>query len=262
MDLMICLSGEADQLAFLPEIASLGVGIELGSYGLVGIQSEAQWQSRFELHQALRAQFDGPISIHGPFLGMEFAHLDHLIVEVVQRRLDMTLDAAKKLNAYRVVLHSGYTVEMGMFDLQAQWLKNNVAFWQREIGRWAEAGIQIVIENDIESTPDLLVQLAKAVDHPALGLCFDIGHHHMFSDLAVLEWVRQMQPWLCHFHLHDNDRTGDKHWPLGQGTIDFESFYTILRTHVPQATLALEVQDKMDVKMNNLRQLVAIFDES
>ena len=52
---MICLSGDPEQLPFLPEIAELGAGIELGSYGIYGIQSEQHWESRFTLHQSLRA---------------------------------------------------------------------------------------------------------------------------------------------------------------------------------------------------------------
>jgi sugar phosphate isomerase/epimerase len=259
MNLMICLSGEADQLPFLPEIADLGEGIEIGSYGLVGIRSEQEWQSRLRSHQALRARFHGTIAIHGPFLRMVFAHLDHLIREAVRRRLDMTFDAAVQLEASRIVLHSGYTVEMDLFKLQDQWLTANVAFLQREILRWAEAGIQIVVENDIEKTPDLLIRLVDEVDSPFLGLCMDIGHQHMFSDLGALEWVRRMQHRLFHVHLHDNDRTGDNHWSIGRGTIDFEPFYAGLLRHVPQATIALEVQDKMEVKMGDLRRLAVAF---
>jgi len=259
MNLMICMSGEAEQLPFLPEIAELGAGIELGSYGLVGIQSEQHWQSRFTLHKAIRAQFEGTIAIHGPFLGMEFAHQDHLIRDAVHCRLDMTFDAAVTLKASRIVLHSGYTPEMDLFKLQDDWLKKNVEFWQREIHRWADAGILVVLENDIEKSPDLLVRLVNEVDNPFLGLCMDIGHQHMFSELDALEWVRRMDHRLFHVHLHDNDRTGDNHWPIGRGTIDFEAFYSALLRHVPQATIALEVQDTMEVKMGDLRKLVAHF---
>src|SRR5215212_7330234 len=109
---MICMSGESEQLPCLPEIAELGAGIELGSYGLVGIQSEQHWESRFTLHKALRAQFEGSLAMHGPFLGMEYAHLDHLIRHAVHRRLDMTFDVAVKLKASRIILHSSYTTEM------------------------------------------------------------------------------------------------------------------------------------------------------
>jgi Xylose isomerase-like TIM barrel len=154
-----------------------------------------------------------------------------------------------------LVLHSGYTPENDLFKLQEHWLKKNVEFWQREIQRWADAGIVIVLENDTDRLPDLMVQLVNEVDHPFLGLCMDIGHQHMFSELDALEWVRRMGTRLFHIHLHNNDRTGDHHWSIGRGTIDFEPFYAAIMQHVPQATISLEVEDKMEVKMADLRNL-------
>jgi hypothetical protein len=97
MNLMLCMRGEPEQLFFLPEIARLGVGIELGSYGTLGIQSERDWKHRFMLHMAIRNQFQGTIAVHGPFIGMEYAHVDHLIRDAVTHRLDMTFDVAVKL---------------------------------------------------------------------------------------------------------------------------------------------------------------------
>jgi sugar phosphate isomerase/epimerase len=226
---------------------------------MVGIQSERDWETHFQMHQAIRAQFTGTIAIHGPFLGMEFAHRDHLIREAVNRRLDMTFDVAVNLKASRVVLHSGFTPEADLFNLQEAWLTKNGEFWQREIRRWAGAGIQIVIENDTQKLPDLLVRLVSIVNNPFLGLCMDIGHQHTFSELDAPEWVRRMGERLWHIHLHDNDRTGDKHWPIGRGTIEFEPFYAEIMAHVPQATLSLEVEDDMDVKMGDLRKLAAHF---
>lgn len=107
----MCMRGEPEQLPFLAEIAELGAGIELGSYGMIGIRSEQDWQTRLTLHRAIRNQFQGTLAIHGPFIGMEYAHIDHLLREAVRRRLDMTFDVAVKLKASCVVLHSGYRVE-------------------------------------------------------------------------------------------------------------------------------------------------------
>jgi sugar phosphate isomerase/epimerase len=259
MNLMICLRGEPEQLPFLSEIAELGAGIELGSYGMIGIQSERDWETRLALHQAIRTHFQGPIAVHGPFIGMEYGHIDHLIRDVVNRRLDMTFDVAAKLQASRVVLYSGYTPVIDLFKLQDFWLERCVAFWQREIRRWADAGIEIVLENDVEKSPDLLIRLVDQVDDPFLGLCMDIGHQHLFSELDALEWVRRMAHRLFHIHLHDNDRTGDKHWPIGHGTIDFEPFYAAIVRHVPQATVSLEVAGTMEIKMGDLRKLAAHF---
>jgi sugar phosphate isomerase/epimerase len=259
MNLMICMRGEPEQIPFLPEIAELGAGIELGSYGMVGIRSERDWETRFILHQALRTQFPGALAIHGPFFGMEYAHLDHLIRDVVNRRLDMTFDVAVKLKASRVILHSGYKPENDLFKLQDVWLKTSVEFWRQEIRRWADTSIAIVLENDTEQMPDLLVRLVNEVDNPFLGLCLDVGHQNVFSELNVHEWIRRMDKRLFHIHLHDNDGQGDYHWALGRGTIDFESIYATLKRQVPDVTISLEVEDTMEVKMGNLRKLVAQF---
>lgn len=259
MNLMICLRGESEQLPFLQEIAELGSGVELQSYGMVGIRSERDWEARFTLHKAVRARFTGPIAVHGPFIGMEYGHIDHMIRDVVDRRLDMTFDAAVALKAGRVVLHTGYKPAIDIFRLQESWLARCFEFWQREIRRWADAGITIVLENDTEKSPDLPVRLVTEVDSPFLGLCMDIGHQHFVSDLDAPEWVRRMGDRLLHVHLHDNDRTGDRHWALGRGTIDFEPFYAALERDVPEATISLEVEDSMETQMGDLRGLAARF---
>ncbi len=259
MKLMVCMTGEPEELLALPEIADMGAGIELGSLGMVGVRSEREWAERCAMHQNVRARFSGPLAVHGPFIGMIYGHIDCLIRQAVHRRLDMTLRAVESLGAERVVLHSGYGPEVDLFKSQEDWLARNVSFWQAEIRRWADAGIQVVLENDLEPIPDMMTRLVNAVDNPALGLCFDIGHQNMFSELSAPQWVRSMGPRLWHVHLHDNDRTGDHHWPLGRGTIDFELFYEVLGQQAPEATISLEVVDRVDVRMKNLRSLAARF---
>lgn len=259
MNLMLCLTGEEEQLPFLPEIATLGAGIELGSYGLIGVRSEQDWQTRLARHRAVRDQFQGAVAIHGPFLGMEYAHTDHLIRDAVHRRLDMTLDVAADLRAHRVVLHSGYTRDIDLFKLEDAWLETNVAFWSREIRRWADAGVTLVLENDTDMSPDMVIRLVDQVDNPYLRLCLDIGHLHVFSNLDAVEWVRRMGSRLVHIHLHDNDGTDDSHQSLGRGTIHFEPFYTAVMMHAPRATISLELKEPMDVKINDLRKLAARF---
>lgn len=256
MNLMMCLRGKPEQIPYLPQIADLGAGLELGSYGLEGVRSDRDWDTRFAHHRAVRDRFQGTIAIHGPFIGMTYGHVDHLIRDAINRRLDMTFDVAVKLRASRVVLHSGYSPAIDLFKLHAMWLETNAGFWRKEIRRWADAGIEIVLENETETSPDMMVRLVNAVDSTGLGLCLDIGHQHLFSDLDAPEWVRRMGRRLLHVHLHDNNGTHDSHSALGQGSIDFEPFYAALAQHASQATVSLEVDDKMEVKMGDLRTLV------
>jgi sugar phosphate isomerase/epimerase len=256
---MICLRGKPEELSYLSEIAKLGAGIEFGSYGIIGIQSEEDWDACYTKHKAIRAQFRGPLAIHGPFIGMEYAHMDHLIRDVVNHRLDMTFNVAVDLNVRRVILHNNYTPTLELFKLRDRWYKRCVAFWQQEIHRWADAGIEIVLENVTERTPDILLQLVNEVDSPWLGICLDTGHQHLFSKLDAFEWVQKIGARLFHIHLHDNDRTSDEHWSIGRGTIDFESLYTAIQQHAPQVTISLEVEDTMEVKMADLRKLADRF---
>jgi sugar phosphate isomerase/epimerase len=259
MSVMICMRGEPDQLPFLPEIGELGAGIELQSYGVLGVKSEQEWKTRFSRHMAVRAQFDGAIAVHGPFTGMDYTHIDHLIREVVARRLDMTFEAARELKASRVVLHGGYKAEVDIFGWRDNWVAMSVDFWRREIGRWADAGIEVVLENDVERSPETLIRVVDGVDSTTLGLCLDVGHQHFVSKLGAVEWVRKMGGRNFHVHLHDNDGTGDRHWPIGRGTIDFESFYVTLMKNAPEATVSLEVEDTMETQMDKLRELAARF---
>ena len=259
MKTMISMTGEPDQLPFLPEIAELGAGIELGSYGLVGVRSERDWQARIDLHKAVRAQFHGELAIHGPFVGMEFSHIDHYIRAAVQRRMDMTFDVARELRASRIILHSGYTPEMDYFNLQQVWLQGSINFWQAEIPRWADAGIEIVLENSIDKIPDLMVQMVNQIDNPFLNFCLDIGHQHMFSEVAPRGWIEMMAPRLTHYHVHDNDSTADSHWPIGRGTIDFAAFFADVSALTPHATLCIELFDTMEVKLADLRKLMGLF---
>ncbi len=171
----------------------------------------------------------------------------------------MTFEVAVKLEASRIVLHSGNGAETDLFKLQESWLRGNIEFWQQEIHRWADVGIVIVLENDLDRVPDLMVKLVNEVDNASLGLCMDIGHQHVFSELDAVEWVRRMDNRLLHIHLHDNDRTGEKHWSLERGTIEFEPFYNAILERVPQATISLEVENRMEVKMDDLRKLAPYF---
>lgn len=255
MEPMLCLRGDRDQVARLKEVAELGAGIELGSYGLVGIQSPREWERRRCAHRDIVADFMGKVALHGPFQGIEYAYRDHLLKQAVQQRLDMTFDAAAGLKAFRVVLHGGFTVEIELFGLQDDWYRRNVEFWKAEMSRWERVSVSIVLENVIEKSPDPLVRLVDAVDSPMLGLCLDVGHAHRFSSVPLSEWVASMGRRLQHLHLHDNDRQEDRHWPMGKGSLDVDTLFSAVRQHAPDATVSIEVEDTMDVRMDELRKL-------
>ena len=48
-----------------------------------------------------------------------------------------------------------------VFHLNELWISENINYWRNEICRWEKAGIEIVLENDVERSPDLLVDLIR-----------------------------------------------------------------------------------------------------
>jgi sugar phosphate isomerase/epimerase len=57
---------------------------------------------------------------------------------------------------------------------------------------------------------------------------------------------------LKHVHLHDNDGQRDDHLPVGQGSIDFDSFFETLYKWVPEVTVSMEVIASPEVVVENV----------
>lgn len=95
----------------------------------------------------------------------------------------------------------------------------------------------------MEPGPEMLVEIARGVDDPRLGLCLDVGHANtVVSKTPPADWLAPMLPDLRHVHLHDNHGALDEHLPLGTGTIDFAPILAALAAH-PDITITLENQD-------------------
>jgi sugar phosphate isomerase/epimerase len=88
------------------------------------------------------------------------------------------------------------------------------------------------------------------MDAERLRFCFDIGHHNIFSDLPMKEWIDELAPFLAEVHLHDNLGEDDDHLAIGQGKIDFPSFFQRLRENVARPQLTIEAFDERKVRLS------------
>jgi sugar phosphate isomerase/epimerase len=131
--------------------------------------------------------------------------------------------------------------------------------------RAEQFGTTITLENlapfypgpeHLSHTPMVLRSLVHKLSSPAVGLCLDLGHAHIVSDLRHSDVGQLIEPVLdtvTIFHLHDNlgARRGvgaapeldplrlDLHLPPGRGTLPWPDIAERLRTH--PAPLMLEV---------------------
>jgi hexulose-6-phosphate isomerase len=107
--------------------------------------------------------------------------------------------------------------------------ENHDQVWQRSIAAIAELtpladqlGIQILIENvgnGFCETPELFAEYIDAIDHPRVGIHFDIGNHIRISPPA--QWIGVLGKRIKKLDVKDrttaNERTlvgeGDANWP-------------------------------------------------
>ncbi len=121
-----------------------------------------------------------------------------------------------------------------------------------------ELGVTIAVENyypelpiilgavyDYSVRPSELAEQLHAVDHPAVGLCLDVGHAALAANAFGFDYFEECAaaaPLVRHVHLHDNLEKpnltgeppvsehpiyglGDLHLPPGRGTIPLEELF-------------------------------------
>jgi sugar phosphate isomerase/epimerase len=110
-------------------------------------------------------------------------------------------------------------------------------------------GVSIIVENipNELSTPDRLVELIHTSHFPDVGVCFDIGHAHIMSDVSQAFEI--LKDHIRSTHVHDNNKDRDSHlWP-GKGSIDWKQAMELLRSapHTPPLLLEIEGDEKVNV---------------
>jgi sugar phosphate isomerase/epimerase len=120
-------------------------------------------------------------------------------------------------------------------------------------------GLILCLENLSEDPQDLRLALEIS---PFLGLTLDVGHGQLMSSRnRALELLEAYPTRVKHVHIHDN-RGGslvedDLHLPVGEGCVDFESFFQALMRRGYRGLLSLEVSsDALDESIRRVRVLL------
>ena len=113
----------------------------------------------------------------------------------------------------------------------------------------AEVGVTLLVEPE----PGLLIEkfgqyleFAERVNHPALGLNFDIGHAYCVGEDPA-EWVPRMQAHTRHYHFEDIAATRVHHHLVpGEGAIDFAATFRAIAASTPEAWVTVELYPYRD----------------
>ena len=96
----------------------------------------------------------------------------------------------------------------------------------------------------------------KAIDHPNLGLLFDIGHVQISGENPA-EVIRQAGDRLFYVHLDDNDGVGDLHWALLDGVLTAEtlrSTFEALQDIGYSSAVSLELSPQLEDPFQALKR--------
>lgn len=204
----------------------------------------------------LLIEVDLSYTVHAP--------LEADLMELGRRELqrDILMSSVRfagEIGARTVVCHAGRRIASRdvRYRLKDQLTAERAAL--REIGDTAiELGVTVTVENyypdklvlsgeayDYSTWPSDLTEQISAVDHPAVGICLDVGHAALaasFFGFDYLEECAAAAPLVRHVHLHDNlGKTcatvdpadygdpvygvGDLHLSPGRGTIPLAELF-------------------------------------
>lgn len=103
-------------------------------------------------------------------------------------------------------------------------------------------GVRLALEN--MRSPEHLTGLLEAIDHPALGFCYDAGHDFCWSPSPYALLARYGGR-LMAVHLHDNHGQEDEHLPPGDGDIDWAAVREGLARSAYRGPLTLEADSEV-----------------
>lgn len=181
----------------------------------------------------------GAYSLHAPYYELTPCAIDPAIGAVSRMRYRQAVQAAARIGAGRVIIHSGYQPRV----YYPEWfVPKSVAFWKEFVKELPE-GVQIALENVFDTESRFLAEIVDSVADERLGVCLDIGHANVYADEKPHSWIRSLGERIVHVHLHDNNGNVDSHLAPGKGGMDFHSLMDALEHYAPRADLCLETTD-------------------
>lgn len=214
------------------------------------------WQSLASQAKSMLAGHAGRIGIHGPFEGLDIDNKDPELRPIITNRFLRALEAAERVGACQMVVHSPYTAWYQNNLLATPGYANNKLERIHEVLepvvlRAEETGICLVIENIQDVNPATRREMVESFNSDAIKLSIDTGHAQLARRSSgappVDYFVRDAADLLAHVHLQDVDGFADRHWAPGEGEIEWEGVFRALSECNSAPHLVLELRNKNDI---------------
>ena len=190
--------------------------------------------------QVVRKKLDGISQsvLHAPFNELFPCAIDKKARELAADRYRQAIELAKRYGSTKVIIHGGYNP---WIYYPVWYVEQSILFWKEFLKE--DPGVEIVLENVLETDPQWLLDIVKGVGDPRLKLCLDIGHVNAYSKIPVMDWLENWAPYLSHFHIHNNDTSWDSHSPLTEGSIPMKELLEKASLLCANATFTVELME-------------------
>ena len=177
--------------------------------------------------------------LHGPFNELFPCAIDPKARALAAERYRQAIALAERYHAEKVVIHGGFIPRVYF----PEWYEDqSIGFW-REFLPEIPAGMTVCLENVLEPSPGMLLNVVRAVNDQRLRLCLDVGHANAYSEISTIEWLEESAPFLSHLHIHNNGGTGDTHSKLWEGSIPIRQLLDRAWEICPAVTATLELPE-------------------
>lgn len=174
--------------------------------------------------------------LHAPYNELFPCAIDKKARELAASRYRQAIVLAKRYGSTKVIIHGGYNP---WIYFPVWYIEQSILFWKEFLQ--ADPGVEIVLENVLETESGWLLDIVTGVDDPRLKMCLDIGHVNAYSGIPVMQWLETCAPYISHFHIHNNDTSRDQHNALDKGTIPMKEFLLRAEELCPDATVTMEL---------------------
>lgn len=217
------------------EAKAYGLRLELDHF-CTGAFLDAPLVAETEASMVRDLEAAGAAVFHAPFAELSPAAVDPLVEQVSFHRLEQAFQMAYSHGVKRMVVHSGFSP---LHHFPEWFLEKAPLFWKRFLAD-KPADFQLLVENVLDKEPRLLTEVAREVGDDRLKLCLDVGHAAVYSEVGWETWLREMSPYLAHFHIHNNDGSWDLHQSLQDGVLPMMQVLELADALCPHATYTIE----------------------
>lgn len=112
------------------------------------------------------------------------------------------------------------------------------------------SGIGLLVEprvGEVVSNSDAMLRMLEQVDDDNLGVILDIGHQYAQKELIPLS-IEKLGAHMKYMHIADNDGRDNRHLVPGNGTVDWDEIFRLLKRRNFDGYFSVDLEQLPDLK--------------